>query len=202
MKGKEILQKDPRMRTLIESVPEDQLHIPGQKQDIREYLVGSIMSQQLSVKVARVIHQRFLDLFEGKFPPNAEILHTPDTTFRNIGLSAQKTAYVKNIASFFEQHPEHTDEWKGVSDEEVIKRLTQIKGVGQWTAEMVLMFGLCREDIFSAGDYGIQVAMKKLYKLNLEGKALQHKMITLAQKWKPYRSLACFYLWAWKDQVK
>ena len=88
-----------------------------------------------------------------------------------------------------------------MEDIEIMKLLTQIIGVGQWTSEMVLMFGLCREDIFSAGDYGIQVAMKKLYKLNLEGKQLQQKMTSIAEKWRPYRSHACLYLWAWKDRM-
>jgi len=201
MKGTEVLRKDPKMRKLVDSIPPSQLHIPGQKQDLREYLVGSILSQQLSVKVARVIHDRFLNLYGGRFPANQDIINSPVETLRNIGLSNQKTNYVKNIAIFFEEHPMQTRDWQSLSDEVVKEKLTSIKGVGQWTAEMVLMFGLCREDVFSPGDYGIQVAMKKLYKLDLEGRALQQKMIQQAERWRPFRSLACFYLWAWKDSV-
>ena len=123
-----------------------------------------------------------------------------DEKLRAIGLSYQKLSYIKNIAQFFEENKLHKKDWSLMDDLEIAKLLTQIKGVGQWTAEMVLMFGLCREDVFSPGDYGIQMAMKKLYKLELEGKELQQKMILIAEKWKPYRSHACMYLWAWKDK--
>ncbi|MBK9109658.1 MAG: DNA-3-methyladenine glycosylase 2 family protein [Saprospiraceae bacterium] len=199
MNAQEVLSKDPKMKILVDLIPQSALHIPGQKSDIREYLVSSIISQQLSVKVAKVIFTRFLELFGGKFPRNLEIINTPIDRLRSIGLSAQKSQYIKNIAEFFEIHKLHKKDWKSLPDEEIAKLLIQIKGVGVWTTEMVLMFGLCREDVFSSGDYGIQMAMKKLYKLKQEGKELQHKMLRIAEKWRPHRSLACMYLWTWKD---
>ncbi len=199
MKHIDILSKDKRLLKLIQSIPEERLHEPGLKSDIREYLVGSIISQQLSTKVARVINDRFIQLFNKRFPPNKAILKMEDEKLRSIGLSWSKLSYIKNIAQFFEEHKLHKTDWSQLDDAEVTQLLTQIKGVGQWTAEMVLMFGLCREDVFSAGDYGIQSAMKKLYKLDLEKKELQTKMLKIAEKWRPYRSIACMYLWASLD---
>ncbi len=194
-----VLQQDKKLKKLLDTIPVDQLHQTGTKSDLREYLVGSIISQQLSVKVAKVIQERFLGLYKNKFPSNKLILKTEDEKLRAIGLSYQKLSYIKNIAAYFEEHKLNKTQWDTLTDEEIIKLLIPIKGVGQWTTEMVLMFGLSRPDVFSAGDYGIQLAMKKLYKLNQEGKDLQKKMHSIAEKWKPYRSFACMYLWAWKD---
>jgi DNA-3-methyladenine glycosylase II len=202
MKHLEVLNKDAKLKKLIIAIPSENLHATGLKSDLREYLVSSIISQQLSTKVADVIKGRFLGLFKNTFPTNKAILKMEDEKLRGVGLSYQKLSYIKNIARFFDEHKLHKHDWSAMDDEEIIKLLTQIKGVGQWTAEMVLMFGLCRPDIFSVGDYGIQTAMKKLYKLELEGKPLQQKMILIAEKWKPYRSHACMYLWAWKDAKK
>lgn len=199
MKHLSHLSRDIKLKKLIDSIPVESLHETGLKSDLREYLVSSIISQQLSTKVARVIHQRFLKLFKNKFPSNKAILKMEDEKLRAIGLSYSKLSYIKNIAQFFEEHKLNKKDWSLLDDEEIIKILTQIKGVGQWTAEMVLMFGLNRADVFSVGDYGIQMAMKKLYKLDLEKKALQEKMTSIATKWKPYRTYACMYLWAWKD---
>jgi len=195
----EVLSKDKKLFKLITSIPPDQLHQTGMKADLREYLVGSIISQQLSTKVAKVIQDRFLTLFKNKFPTNKAILKMDDEKLRGIGLSYQKLSYIKNIASFFDEKKLNQTNWNEHTDEEIAKLLIQIKGVGQWTTEMVLMFGLSRPDVFSPGDYGIQMAMKKLYNLKLEGKELQKKMIQIAEKWRPHRSYACMYLWAWKD---
>ncbi|MBK9220577.1 MAG: DNA-3-methyladenine glycosylase 2 family protein [Saprospiraceae bacterium] len=200
MKHISTLNKDAKLKKLVASIPVESLHVTGTKSDLREYLTGSIISQQLSVKVASVINKRFLELYKNKFPTNKAILKTEDETLRSIGLSYQKLAYIKNIAQFFEEHKLNRTDWSKLSEDEISKLLIQIKGVGQWTVEMVLMFGLCREDVFSPGDYGIQMAMKKLYNLELEGKELQKKMIQIAEKWRPYRSIACMYLWTWKDQ--
>jgi DNA-3-methyladenine glycosylase II len=199
MKHHNVLNKDAKLKKLIQSIPKDDLHVLNPDADLREYLVYSIISQQLSTKVAKVIRERFLSLFGNKFPTNKAILKMQDDKLRAIGLSYQKLSYIKNIAQFFEEQKLHNKDWGQMDDDEIVKLLTQIKGVGQWTAEMVLMFALCREDVFSAGDYGIQVAMKKLYKINHEGKELQKKMHLIAEKWRPYRSHACMYLWAWKD---
>ena len=165
-------------------------------------LCASIMSQQLSTKVAKVIYQRFLELYEGNEPGPEQIVATPFDRLRAIGLSNAKTQYVLNVAQFAIDHQLDDRKLKKMSDEEIVELLTQIKGVGKWTVEMLLMFTLGREDIFSVDDYGIQVAMKNIYKLDDSNKKqLRERMLKISQKWKPYRTYACLHLWHWKDNV-
>jgi len=165
-------------------------------------LCASIMSQQLSTKVARVIYNRFIELYDGKEPTPDQIVATPFDNLRAIGLSNAKTQYVLNVAQFAIDHKLTDTKLKKMSDEQIIELLTEIKGVGRWTVEMLLMFTLGREDIFSADDYGVQTAMKKLYKLNdKDRKELKQKLLKISEKWAPYRTYACLYLWKWKDNV-
>ncbi len=158
------------------------------------------MSQQLSTKVAKVIYNRFLDLYGGNEPTPEQIVATSFDTIRAIGLSNAKTQYVLNVAQFAIDHKLDDRKLKRMPDKEVIELLTQIKGVGKWTVEMLLMFTLGREDIFAVDDYGIQVAMKKIYKLDDSNKKeFKEKMLKLSQKWSPYRTFACLHLWHFKD---
>lgn len=158
------------------------------------------MSQQLSTKVAAVIFKRFLDLYNGKEPKVEEVLATPNEVLRSIGLSNAKVGYVKNVAQFCMEH-QITDRTLSVmSNEMIIQLLVQIKGVGQWTVEMLLMFSLGREDVFAVDDLGIQQAMCKLYKIDsTHKKTMQEAMLKKSQKWAPYRTYACLHLWNWKD---
>jgi DNA-3-methyladenine glycosylase II len=163
-------------------------------------LCASIMSQQLSTKVAKVIYNRFLELYGGEEPTPEQIVATPFDKLRAIGLSNAKTQYVLNVAQFAIDHRLDDKKMKKMSNEEIIELLTQIKGVGKWTVEMLLMFTLGREDVFAVDDYGIQVAMKKLYKLDDSNKkGFKEKMLKLSGKWSPYRTYACLHLWSWKD---
>jgi DNA-3-methyladenine glycosylase II len=163
-------------------------------------LCASIMSQQLSTKVAKVIFNRFLELYGGAEPNPEQIVVTPFDKLRAIGLSNAKTQYVLNVAQFAIDHKLDDKKLKKMGNEEVIELLTQIKGVGKWTVEMLLMFTLGREDVFAVDDYGIQVAMKKLYKLDDSNKkGFKEKLLKLSQKWAPYRTYACLHLWSWKD---
>ena len=123
------------------------------------------MSQQLSTKVADVIHKRYLDLFDGNEPTPQQILDTPFEKLRGIGMSNAKVSYVQNVARFEMEFGLEPKKLNRMSNEEVIVYLTQIKGVGRWTAEMLLMFSLGREDVFAVDDLGIQQAMKGIYKL-------------------------------------
>ena len=165
-------------------------------------LCASIMSQQLSTKVAKVIYHRFLELYGGKEPTPEQIVTTPFDTLRAIGLSNAKTQYVLNVAQFAIDHQLDDKKLKKMSNEAVIELLTQIKGVGKWTVEMLLMFTLGREDVFSVDDYGIQVAMKNIYRLEDSNKKdLKEKMLKISGKWSPYRTYACLHLWHWKDNV-
>ena len=163
-------------------------------------LCASIMSQQLSTKVAKVIFGRFLELYGGEEPTPQQIIATPFDKLRAIGLSNAKTQYVLNVAQFAIDHKLDDKKLKKMSNEEIIELLTQIKGVGKWTVEMLLMFTLGREDLFAVDDYGIQVAMKKLYKLDDSNKKdFREKMLKISKKWSPYRTYACMHLWSWKD---
>ena len=191
------LSKDKKLHKII-VLQEPQ--ILRHKKNIYLYLCASIMSQQLSTKVADVIYKRFLALYGKKTPTAPAIAATPFETLRGIGLSNAKAKYVHNVCAFFIEHKITDARLHKMSDEELVDFLTQIKGVGRWTAEMVLMFALGREDVFAVDDLGIQQAMAKLYKLDTaDKKAFREKMNTIASKWKPYRTYACRYLWSWKD---
>ena len=163
-------------------------------------LCASIISQQLSTLVAKVIYKRFLDLFGKKEPTTKDILNTPVEKFRSIGFSNAKASYVHNVCKFFDENNLTDAKLNKMSNEEVIDLLTQIKGVGKWTVEMILMFTLGREDVFAVDDLGIQQAITKLYKLDASDKKLmKEKMLSISAKWAPYRTYACRYLWSWKD---
>jgi len=160
------------------------------------------MSQQLSTKVAAVIYKRFLHLYGNKEPTPQKILETSPETLRSIGLSNAKAAYVHNVARFALDKGMNVKLLNRMSNEELIEYFTAIKGVGKWTAEMLLMFALGREDVFAVDDLGIQNAMVGLYQLNKEDKKqLKLEMLRISQKWSPYRTFACLHLWHWKDNI-
>ncbi len=166
-------------------------------------LCASIMSQQLSTKVAEVFFRRFLDLYGGKDPTPREIAETQFTALRGIGLSNAKAQYVLNVANYFLEHKITDRRLYCCTSQEVMDLLLPIKGVGKWTVEMLLMFTLGHEDVFPADDLGIQQAMAGIYKLDIADKrALRAQMFKISEKWAPYRSYACFYLWPYKDAGK
>ncbi|MER3470196.1 MAG: DNA-3-methyladenine glycosylase 2 family protein [Chitinophagaceae bacterium] len=191
------LSKDKKLAKLI---AEQEVHKLKFHKNICLRLCASIMSQQLSTKVAKVIYHRFLDIYHGYEPEPEEIVATPLEQLRGIGLSNAKAQYVLNVAQFAVDHKLDDKKLKKMSNEEIIELLTQIKGVGKWTVEMLLMFTLGREDVFAVDDYGIQVAMKKIFKLDDSNKKeFKEKMLKLSKKWSPYRTYACLLLWHWKD---
>ncbi|MFT4018397.1 MAG: DNA-3-methyladenine glycosylase 2 family protein [Agriterribacter sp.] len=160
------------------------------------------MSQQLSTKVADVIYQRFLNLYNGEAPTAQQILDTAPETLRSIGLSNAKVSYVKNVAQFEMEQGMDFKKLSKMDNEAVITYLTQIKGVGRWTVEMLLMFALGREDIFSIDDLGIQNAMINLYKLDrTDKKKFRESLLKISNRWSPYRTYACLHLWRWKDNA-
>ncbi|MBC7901777.1 MAG: DNA-3-methyladenine glycosylase 2 family protein [Gemmatimonadaceae bacterium] len=191
------LFKDKKFSKLIQE--QEALTIKPKKK-VYLHLCGSIMSQQLSTKVADVIWKRFLALFPENEPTPEEIVNMPFATLRAIGLSNAKVGYIQNVARFAMDQGMEWRQMKKMSDEEVTNHLIQIKGVGRWTTEMLLMFALGREDVFAVDDLGIQNAMIKLYKLDsADKKSLKEKMLTISKKWSPYRTYACMHLWRWKD---
>jgi DNA-3-methyladenine glycosylase II len=194
------LSKDKKLHKIIAL---QEPYILNKRKNVHLHICSSIISQQLSTKVAAVIYARFLKLFVKKSPTPADIMAIPFDELRSIGLSHSKTNYVRNVCTFFLEHKVTDGMLHKMEDEELIDFLVQIKGVGRWTAEMILMFTLGREDVFAVDDLGIQQAMTKLYQLDAgDKKGMKEKMLQLSQKWKPYRTYACRYLWSWKDEKK
>jgi DNA-3-methyladenine glycosylase II len=193
----EHLSKDKKFKKLIDSREPFALK---QNKKVYLHLCGSIMSQQLSTKVADVIWNRFLALYD-KHPTPEQIAETPFATLRGIGLSNAKVSYIQNVARFAIEQGMEWKQLQKMTDEEVTQHLIQIKGVGRWTTEMVLMFALGREDVFAVDDLGIQNGMIKLYKLDgTNKKQLKEDMLRISKKWSPYRTYACIHLWRWQDK--
>ncbi|MEP7277067.1 MAG: DNA-3-methyladenine glycosylase 2 family protein [Bacteroidota bacterium] len=192
----EHLARDKKLKKLLE---DREPFVLKQEKKVYLRLCGSIMSQQLSVKVAGTIWKRFLALYE-KHPTPEQIIETPVATLRGIGLSNAKAGYIQNVARFTLEQGMEWKQLQKMSNEEITQYLIQIKGVGRWTTEMLLMFVLGREDVFAVDDLGIQNAMIKLYKLdNSDKKKLREDMLRISKKWSPYRTFACLHLWNWKD---
>lgn len=193
------LSKDKKLKKLIDGREPFSLK---HRKNICIYLCASIMSQQLSTKVATVIYNRFINLFGGKEPSPEQILEVPLTMLRSIGLSNAKATYVHNVARFALEKGMSVKKLNKMTDDQLIEYFTEIKGVGRWTTEMLLMFALGREDVFALDDLGIQTAMLEIYKLNKDDrKQLKNDMIRISDKWKPYRTYACLHLWRWKDNT-
>lgn len=193
------LGRDKQLLPLLKSQAPFRLK---KKKNICLQLCASIMSQQLSTKVAAVIYNRFLDLFGGDEPSPEQILSLPVETLRGVGLSGAKTQYVRNVAQYATEQGMEDKKLYRMSNEEVMSFLTPIKGVGRWTVEMLLIFTLGREDVFAPDDLGIQQAMARLYKLDQTDKKLfREQLLKISGRWTPYRSYACLHLWHYKDKV-
>jgi DNA-3-methyladenine glycosylase II len=190
------LAKDQQLKKLIEA--HGMLQLKKQK-NLYLYLCYSIMSQQLSTKVADVIRRRFINVYGGE-PTARQIVETPFEKLRAIGLSNAKVSYVQNVARFELDKGMSHQKLSRMTNEEVIEYLTQIKGVGRWTTEMLLMFALCREDVFALDDLGLQQAVIKLYDLkHRKKKIMLNRILKISEQWSPYRTYASMYLWRWKD---
>jgi DNA-3-methyladenine glycosylase II len=190
------LHKDAKLKKIVK----EPLSL-SRRSPVYLQLCGSIVSQQLSTKVADIIWKRFLDLFPSTQPKPQEILDCPDESLRGVGLSAAKVRYVKAVAQFALEKGMEAAQLEQLSNESVIEYLTEIKGVGRWTVEMLLMFTLGREDVFAVDDLGIQRAMQKLYGFDkLDKKELKAAMLKQSARWSPYRTYACLHLWRWKDE--
>jgi DNA-3-methyladenine glycosylase II len=193
---KNILSKDPFLGKIIPKIDWPNHSFSG---DVYYDLLKSIASQQLSVKVADTIFGRFLLLFPEGYPSPELVLKLELSDLRSVGFSKQKSIYLQAIASYFIENKPSSESWNSLSDEEIINKLTVIKGVGRWTTEMVLMFTLGRQDVWPIDDLGIQKGMKKIFSLSDEGKVLKQRMIELAETWRPYRSWVAFCLWRYNS---
>ena len=191
------LSDDPKLEPAL-AVANLQPLIP--EGDVFDSLVRAIVYQQLSGKVADVIHRRFLELLDLRTPTPEGVLSLTIDELRSAGLSRPKAGYIQNIAEFFSQPHHQQVDWSELSDEELVSRLTQIKGVGEWTVQMLLISTLAREDVFPINDLGIQQGIRGLYGLEeLDKKELKKRMPILSEAWRPYRSYACRAIWRWYD---
>ncbi len=190
-----LIKKDPKLGEIFAHHP---VLSPSEATgDIYFDLTRNIAYQQIHGAAAKKIFGRFIDLFDSGYPNPKIVAEMDIQELRAVGFSNQKAGYIRNIAAFALDHDfEHRD-WDSMSDDEIIKFLTQIKGVGEWTVHMVLIFSMNRSDILPTGDYAVQMAMKKLYGLQEEKRALIHKMKEIAEPWKPHRSLVSRHLWLW-----
>ncbi|MGH9349003.1 MAG: DNA-3-methyladenine glycosylase family protein [Vicinamibacterales bacterium] len=191
-----LMRRDPVMRDLMRRYGACGL-ADSQHTDPYKALVHSIMSQQLSTKASATIARRFDDLFGGRFPAPAEVLAMSDERLRSVGLSRMKVSFVRDLARRVHDGSLRLDALDAMGDEAVIVELTQVKGIGRWTAEMFLMFRLHRPDVLPVGDLGIVNAIKKAYRLRKT--PTPARMMRIGDAWRPYRSIACWYLWASLD---
>lgn len=187
---------DERFDHIIDELPEFSFEAPP-----LPYvgLMSSVVSQQLSTKVAKVIWLRFLDLFDDKFPHAVIVREMDKEILRSIGFSYAKAQYVINIAEHFHQMNHSNEKLFNLSDEELLTTLTSIKGVGEWTVQMLQIFNLHKMDIWPTKDLGVQQGFAKMHQLDATAKDLPKKMTLIAEKWRPYRSAASLLLWKWKD---
>lgn len=185
-------RRDPVLRDVIEGIKLREL---SRTRGHFEALVEAIVSQQLSVKAADTIFKRFVALTPGKkFPTPKEILKMPARKIRKAGLSNMKVSFVKDLSKKVLDKTVDLKKIDAWTDEQVVEHLTAVKGIGQWTAEMFLIFSLGRDDVFSYGDLGLRNAIKRVY--GLKAHPTERQAEKLALRWKPYRSLASRYLWA------
>jgi DNA-3-methyladenine glycosylase II len=187
-----LARRDPVLRDLMRA------HGPcglaaRQHADPFKALARAIVGQQLSAKAAATIFSRFEALFEA-FPTPAQVLAVSDDRLRGVGLSSQKLGYLRDLCGRILEGELPLDVFDRMDDEGVIETLTQVKGIGRWTAEMFLIFRLQRPDVLPLGDLGIAKAVQRAYKLR---KAPSPDRLTrIGEAWRPYRSVACWYLWA------
>jgi DNA-3-methyladenine glycosylase II len=171
------------------------------KDDYYFALVSSIIGQQLSVKAAASIRQRFLDLFNGELPSPQQIMDTPDQTLRDLGFSWAKVAYVKSLAEHILAGELVPAKLPSLSNEEIIKELVAVKGIGEWTAHMFLIFALGRLDVLPVGDLGVRMAIRNLYGFTDVPTPAEVDTIADKNRWHPYESVASWYLWRSLDNA-
>jgi len=188
-----LMRRDPVLAVAIKRIGQCGM-ADRQRKDHLSALVGAIVSQQLSTKAAATIFGRFVALFpDNHIPGAAAIAAHSDAALRGVGLSGQKVGYLRDLCARIADGRLNLDELDALEDELVIERLTAVKGFGRWTAEMFLMFRLHRPDVLPAGDLGILNAIQRLYKLRKRPDA--KRVMKLGEAWRPYRSVASWYLW-------
>jgi DNA-3-methyladenine glycosylase II len=196
---KALAASDPTMAALVERVGkidlEKRLARRSEERPPDAYgaLLRAIVGQQLSTKAARTIYLRVLDIFDGTTPSPEQLLEASETDLRGAGLSGRKVEYLQDLARHVISGELELDRLDQLSDEEAIAEIVAVRGLGQWTAEMFLLFHLKRPDIISGGDLGIRKAIQIEY--GLEEMPTPIQVGEIGERWRPYRSLASLYLW-------
>jgi len=193
------LKKDAVLTRIIENLEPLIPIVPYT--DIYPSLIQSIISQQLSTKAAASIHQRFLE-FVGEDHDKQTFISINNDSLRSLGLSYSKIKYIKNIAQFFLDNPTFAYDITSMADEEIIEKLVQIKGVGVWTVQMLLIFTLGSEDVLPLDDLIVRKGIIYHYGLDETAKDIKQQCMNVGENWKPYRSTGSRYMWAAKDQMK
>jgi 3-methyladenine DNA glycosylase/8-oxoguanine DNA glycosylase len=183
---------DPALAVIIDRVGPYRL-VPRTDGTHFDYVVRCIVGQQLSGKAAQTIYQRLLDFYGGRRPAPAELLETPDGKLRAVGLSGRKVEYVKELAARAHKREIAIERLHEMADEEVMETLVRVRGIGRWTAQMVLMFRLGRADILPELDLGVQKAAQRLFRMRKL--PTPEKLQKIGAKWAPYRTYAAWYLW-------
>jgi DNA-3-methyladenine glycosylase II len=189
-----LMRRDPVLASIIKRYGACGIKA-GREGDIFCGLVEAIVSQQLSTRAAATIYGRLRAILPDGGPPTPEaLLPLSDEALRGVGLSRQKTGYMRDLSRKVMEGTVRTDRLSSLTDEEIVAELTKIKGIGRWTVEMILIFRLARPDVFPTGDLGIVKAIQRAYGLRKTPDA--ERMQKIAEPWRPYRSVACWYLWA------
>jgi DNA-3-methyladenine glycosylase II len=167
--------------------------------DYYQALLSSIIGQQLSVKAAATIRQRLMDLYDGVLPSSEQLLATDVETLRGVGLSRPKIAYMRDLAEHINDRRISFEAIDQLDNDAIIKKLTDVKGIGEWTVHMFLMFAMGRSDVLAHGDLGVRNAAMGLY--GLEHAPSPTELLAIAERyqWQPYASFACWYLWRFLD---
>jgi len=183
------LKKDPKLAKIIKYVGSYEISL---MKNPYESLVEAIITQQLSGKAAESISKRFRKLFV-RFPKPVDVIKMPDSRLRSAGLSGMKVKYIKDLSEKIELKELKMRSLKNMTDEEVIMQLTQVKGIGRWTAEMFLIFSLGRLDVLPVGDLGLKKGIQRMY--SMPDLPEKDEIEDLAEKWRPYRTVATWYIW-------
>ena len=190
------LSRDNDLKTLIDHFGVITLK---RRRNYFKSLLRSIIHQQLSGKAARTIENRFLELYNGnRYPTPEEVLKTPAEAIQNVGISRMKTEYIRGLAKIIDDGDIRLEKLSELSNDEVGNVLKEVKGIGQWTVDMFLIFSLNRPDIFPLNDLGIQKGLMLL--LGRQNFLSRESMLSHSKKWKPYRTLASLYLWKIVDE--
>jgi DNA-3-methyladenine glycosylase II len=188
-----LMRHDPVLRVVIKEIGPCGL-AARQHADHLTALVGAIVSQQLSSKASATIFRRLLALFpDGTITGAADIGRIDDDSLRQVGLSRQKVGYLRDLCAHVADGRLRLQVLSDLADEEVVTELTAVKGFGRWTAEMFLMFRLNRPDVLPVADLGIATAIQRVYRLRKRPDA--RRIVAIGEPWRPYRSVACWYLW-------